>query len=210
MNMYARYVSVFFLGIFLLPVAMFADTASTTGEATGTPPTQIEYVAPKEPLRSRMGSTTELMKARIIERRSLLADNVKYRVKNLFDNVYNRMQATVARFEHITTRIESRMVKMEALGIDTTSAHANLLVAKNETALAKELLLKNTDRDVDVVIDGTSPAESFATLRRRVISTVEHLKLAHTALTTTISTLKVAPVQSASSVEATSSPATDE
>lgn len=154
--------------------------------------------------RNGSATTSDVVRAKVLERRGQFSEGVKNRVKNLLSNIENRMLASVNRFERIITRVESRMKKLESEGMDVQNARASLEIAKMEIDSAKTILAQTGDADIDVVVDDTSPREKFAALREKIKTILSHIKNAHEALRNTVLILKgaVPPVTNS----ATSSP----
>jgi hypothetical protein len=70
-----------------------------------------------------------------------LSVEIQVRVVNLAANISNRAEATITRFEFIAVRIDSRLVKMEAEGYNTTDARYYLNEAKKSLDGVKRSLV---------------------------------------------------------------------
>jgi len=123
-------------------------------------------------------STTPASEVRIVELRGRFAPQTKIRIKNLLENIVHRGQATVDRFAHISTRIESRIQKIKAQGGDASAAEAALAEADTARTAANNILRTLNDGDVDIIVDAPVPHDAL-----RLLST--HIANVHANLATT-------------------------
>jgi len=139
---------------------------------------------------NKVASTTDEFKKKMAERRASLAGRVKERVHNLFDNVTLRLRALIERFEQISARLESRIDKSKASGMNTIVAESAFAVARTALTSAKVSLGEISGTNLDQIVDANSPIEEFRTLRTAIIGIRENLRQAQSALLETVTALK--------------------
>lgn len=123
--------------------------------------------------------------------RAALPERVQDRIINLSRNMEARMQAVTARFDNIIARMERRIEKLEAEGVDTSEATVFVGHAKTSLETAKSNL---TDLDQTVVraVTSDSPRDRYRTVRNSLMNTKHAVKDTHTHLRTTLALLKEA------------------
>lgn len=158
---------------------------------------------------SNSASTTDEFKKRITERRAQLAGRVKERIHNLFENVAMRLVAITERFDQISARLESRIQKSKAAGMNTAEAERALAEAKIKLSEAKEGIRAISSTKLDHIVDADSPVEKFRTLRISIIAIRESLHETQRLLLVTVTALKnqtsTVPVEESSSATINSS-----
>lgn len=119
-------------------------------------------------------SETEVTKERGL--RKVLTSAKQTRIANLSANISNKLEATIARLETITIRIERRISKMEMEGYDVKEVKEKVSQAKVQLETASTLL-KNIDTSVGEVTGSEKPNDVWKKVRETFIS-------AHKALMT--------------------------
>ncbi len=141
----------------------------------------------------RDGNLREEMRNRMEERRTALSLDRQDRIINLSRNMEAHMQAAVARLEQIIGRLESRMRKLDASGIDVSKAQEILELAKTSLATAKNDLV-TVDTLVVSIISGDTARERFGEVRTIFISARNAIRDTHVHLQTVIGLLKEAAI----------------
>ena len=162
------------------------STAEVATTSISTSPTTTEVVVP--PTREE-----RLLKAAALgNAKATLSPNRQARIINLSANLSNRMDAALWRFENITNRLESRMVKMEQEGADTADARVALANTRSSLTIASSLL-KDIDDTVVNSVTASEPIKGITELRATYESIATALRQAHSRLRTTIGILRTAP-----------------
>ena len=161
----------------LLCLATFAFTTSAQG-TPGTPDGDAGQV--------RMNA--EARQEARTERREAFEARVQDRIINLGSNVHNRLIAAHERMLNIIGRLETRIQKLKTLGVDTASAEAKLLEAKNTLAEARTEL--TNIGSLEYVVRGDTPKESFAIVRGHFRAGQEKIRTVHSLLRETVTLLK--------------------
>ncbi len=155
-------------------------TIAVAAEETPTPMPAVE----------RVQNNAEARTEARAERRGVLESNVQDRIINLASNVTGRLIAALDRMDHIAARLETRIDKLGALGIDTTGAKSRLTEAQKAIDDGNARL-KNIP-STDTAIRGDAPRESFATIRAEFVVVRDLVRQSHTLLIDTVAILKEA------------------
>ncbi len=124
------------------------------------------------------------------ERRGAFESRVQDRVINLASNVTARLTAALDRMSNIAVRIESRIKKLGAQGINTTLAETRLTEAQKAIEDGRTKL-KNIP-SIETAVRGDTPRESFAIIRTEFVMVRDLVRQSHTLLIDTIAILKEA------------------
>ena len=122
--------------------------------------------------------------------KTAVAERVQARILNLSENITSRAFATSARFDAIIARIESRIVKLNAQNVDTTSAQNRLQEAKASLAIANEQL--NGIGSIRDAVSSEKPREAFIEIRKKLMDVRTSFIDTRTALIDTVALLKEA------------------
>lgn len=136
------------------------------------------------------GSATQEQQRTRTERRAEFTEGMHNRVINLSRNVAGRFGSALIRMTNIMYRIETRITKLKALGIDTAPAETKLAEAK--TALNNTEMSISSFVSTQNELSGDNTQEVFKTMQTYVRSGRESLVLTHTLLKETVSLLKQA------------------
>lgn len=111
--------------------------------------------------------------------------SMKERLQNLFRThlgaAISRLNNATDRFDGFIARIESRIVKMQERGIDTSSAEASLEAAEGLVTIAKDNVSALSSL-VSSVNDTDDPEAVRAEIRATLKTAMESVKAAHRAL----------------------------
>ena len=123
------------------------------------------------------------------ERQAALSAERQQRVLNLSANLSNRLDAAINRFYNIIARIESRIGKLKAAGMDTTAAEAELRTAAGHLANAK-VSLSTIDTRVQEATTSTEPQNRWMVVRETYQAAGTSIRACHQSLRATVSLLK--------------------
>jgi hypothetical protein len=162
--------------LFTTPIAVHATSTADTVSSTTTPEQSIP-------------SSFQAPAHAVAHDRTTLTVRAQDRIINLSENIKARLSSSIFRLTHISTRIESRMKKMEQTGTNVESARALYQNAQEDIRTAQNLL--NTLPSVVTAIRGDKPSEQYRVIRATFVRIHAHLSGAHAALTETVTALKV-------------------
>jgi exonuclease VII small subunit len=123
------------------------------------------------------------------DRQAELSERTKDRITNLAANISNRMDAAAARMQNIITRLESRINKLEASGLDTTEAVAALASAQQSIDAAVNALTR-IDITVQNAVTAENPRAAWVEVKAAYTSIREQLRTANTELRASVQALK--------------------
>lgn len=138
-------------------------------------------------------STREARKEIRDDRREMIKNEVAQRAQMLFDLIVRRLGIAIDRLDNISGRIDSRIAKLKADGVDTASMEALQVTAKAKVDAA--------DVAVKAIVAPTLPSDTASTTaqmmnellagtRVQVKSAEEAIKEAGRALTAVVSEIK--------------------
>ncbi len=184
-NIKLKVISGVVLGIVLLPVASFAQEATTTKNREAIK-TQIEQK--REEIKKQVEQRKEELKTKIEERKQLVNSKIDERLGDFIGKLEKRFDSAIERLEILVTRIESRIAKMDDEDIDTTKAKELLTDAKTKIATAKTSILAIGTK-ADEVLAGDVRA-LYPELKEVVAKAKTDVKSAHEALVLVVRELK--------------------
>lgn len=123
-------------------------------------------------------------------RRAALSTAIQDRVINLTANVTKRFEAAIKRLDNIIARLETRIDKLQALGVVVEPAEARLAQAKNSLDAARAAL-EGLD-SVQNAIRGDAPRDAFRTIRAQFMEVLTLIKQTHAYLRETVALLREA------------------
>lgn len=137
----------------------------------------------------------EEVKTNIEERRAQLEARAQARITNLAANMSNRMEAVLARLQNITDRIESRIKKLNELGVNTEEAETALASAQMsiDAALAE---IDNIDEAVNSAIGSEDVKTNWIGVKETYQKIHDHILTARAELRATVAALKTAVADS--------------
>lgn len=196
---------VLFSAIFITAYAQ--ETASSTTEApTETRATttgdrgsalQEQQQERSELIEERQENRAEAVEARETvrtERQAALTEVRQQRVLNLAANISNRMEAAIGRLFTIVERLEGRISKLNAAGVDTAAAESKLREAAQLLASARAGL-SNIDTLVTNATSAPTPKTAWQNVRTVYQQTGGQIRASHQALRETVALLKTAIAQ---------------
>ncbi len=124
------------------------------------------------------------------------------RIINLCANISNRFEATLARLENITKRLEARMRIMNTQGLQVDDA-AILLLEVQTTLNTARVQLENIDSEVFAVATGDNPQSSWKQLRTTFTKTYKTIQQAQEQLKEVVILLKNSTVPTIQEVNST-------
>lgn len=83
-----------------------------------------------------------------------LSPEAKVRITNLASNMANRTEATIQRFENITQRLHSRIAKMDAAGLDT-STEKFYLTESDKYLTSAQSQMENIDARIAAMVNAS-------------------------------------------------------
>jgi len=115
-------------------------------------------------------------------------EQVQNRMTNLTANVIDRAKAATSRLEHIANRLDSRIVKLNAEGVDTTTAVNRLNQAKSSIGMANDYI--DEMPSVVLTLGSENPRVTVANFRNQFRALQQELRNAHLGLTETVAILR--------------------
>lgn len=189
-------ISALSLGVLLmLACASFvfaqSDVSSSTATSSQDVATSTILVASSTPV---VPQTPAVKKALVIPpapaNLKALDAGAQTRITNLAANISNRAEAYVKRLGIITTRIESRMRKMEQEGYDMSDTRFYTDEARSALSDATNEML-TIDLDVNQFVTAASYWEAWIEVRQVFTETRAHLERAKSLLQSAISEMKL-------------------
>lgn len=147
----------------------------------------VSYARAQEPAQDRGMSETRMNRG--MERRVTLTEEQQNRFINLVRNVHARMDAAIGRLENITGRLETRIAKLEAQGVDTSRALQPLNDAKNKLAEARAVL-DTAKADAEDGIISDTPREAFKPAREQFATIRQSIRDAYILVRESVTALK--------------------
>jgi len=163
--------------------------------------TREEYEAKKqeieqqrELLKAEIEAKRETIKDEIEQRREKVMDDIRDRLDNFIDKIVDRFDASIERLEKLAQRIESRISKYEAEGINVTKSKELLVIAKTKIETAKTSVAALETETLNVIGSNatttTALKADFNELKSQLEKAKKDIKAAHTALVDVIENLK--------------------
>lgn len=173
--------------------ATTSEEAATSSEATverqnTLPAERGENLEARQEAREERVETRQAVRA---DRQAALSEIRQQRILNLSANVSNRMDAAVARLFSVIERLETRIVKMKEVGLDTAAAEAKLREAAEQVASARALL-SNIDTLVYNATTSEQPLTNWQEVRTTYQEVARLIRASHQSLRETIALLKLA------------------
>lgn len=162
----------------------------------------------KEDIKNEVEQKKADIKNQMEERRTSAVEAVKDRLNKFIDNVVERFDAAIERLSKIADRLDSRMTKMEADGIDVSKAKDLMSVARIKIETAKTSISEiSLQTQIVASSTATTTAEvkaSFDGIRSSIEKAKNDVKAVRAALSDVISNLKPGLNKQATSTNATS------
>jgi len=173
-------------------LAIPVDVATSTPLGT----TTTEEKLPRQ-IHTQQENRTEVQQERPAqqqlrqEKQDSISNNRQIRITNLAANMSNRIEAAIERFTKISTRIETRISKLEQAGIDTTDAKQKLSVAQETLNLA-QTNISTIDILVYNATTSQTPKEDWSTVKQTFLATGKLLRESQQELREVVKSLKEA------------------
>lgn len=175
----------FYLALAILGVCLALVSFVRAQEATADP-------VPAEPAQyEQKADRVEIKTERQDAHKALLSEKAQNRITNLTSNVETRMRAAIERMNNIIGRLESRIEKLNAQGIDTSEAVKSLEFAKTSLENADKTLLP-LGTLVNLTITSETPKDSFVAVRNQFGIVKSSIQEAHANLRQSVALLKEA------------------
>ncbi|MCR4285996.1 MAG: hypothetical protein NUW00_03845 [Candidatus Kaiserbacteria bacterium] len=146
---------------------------------------QEDAVAPEQGVRA--GEARQELRE---ERRTAVQSVSHERIFNLSRNVNDRLTSALLRMEKIGKRLETRITKLQSLGIDTAPAEAKLSEAMTLISTTQGTLASIASQQTALTGDDTR--EAFKAIRAEFITARDTIKQIHGLLREVVSLLKEA------------------
>lgn len=124
------------------------------------------------------------------QKRTMLETRLQERIINLTANVTVRLLGVIDRFGNIISRLDTRIAKLKAQGVDTEKGEEKLSEAKRllvETSITLENL-----QPVQSALTGERPQESFQEIKKDILAVREGLRTVRGLLIESVALLKEA------------------
>ena len=131
------------------------------------------------------------------ERRVTLKVEFQNRMVNLSQNVIKRLTFGADRLANIAFRIETRVVKLKTLGIETSEIERKLLEAKGSLQTTRDIIAGFGS--VQEAMGSDDPRTAFETIRAQFDDARASLKKTHALLFETVGLLRKLPVSDTNS-----------
>lgn len=176
--------------LFALSLSSFIFTANAQETAT-TSTTETAVSTTTEERATALEERQEQRAEIRNQRQSVLSSVRQQRVLNLSANISNRMEAAIQRLFNIVSRLEQRIAKLNAEGINTEAASEKLRGAAQSLASARATL-GNIDTLVTQATTSPEPLTAWQAVRGVYQQAATEIRASHLALRETISLLKQA------------------
>jgi predicted transcriptional regulator len=158
-------------------------------------------------IKSRIELRREKIATRVAEVKRRIAERRKALIRRFFSRMLVRFNAAINRMKRIADRIEGRLGKMAARGIEVADLRDDLQEARDNIAVA-EGLLGGLEERLEEALASDEPKAAFEEVRDTIHETRDLLKEIHQQLVAIITQMKAALAEAA--VEATPSAEDDE
>ncbi len=162
--------------------------------ASGTKPLLPKMEERMEKRDQKMASGTERMEEKMEERKEKMEERRGEIIKRMATHMATKMQAAIERFTKIADRLDSRVAKLKEKGVVTTTAEANIAIARTKIseATVSLSLAKSQIGTIAVSASTTDPATGGVggAVRESMQKARVALEAAHKALVEAIKSLR--------------------
>lgn len=186
----STYIAAFALAAFsflLIPLVFAQQTEDVATSSAADTPAQPENRPPQAQEQGQNGR--ENAREQQGTRQPALGQRTQNRIINLTNNVGELMEAGVARLEHITDRMRSRIAKLDAEGVETEEALRLVDESADSLNIAKTAL-GSMGTLVERTVTSENPHQDFREVRSRFNITRQALHQSRDQLRAALSTLK--------------------
>ncbi|TSC86949.1 MAG: hypothetical protein G01um10148_54 [Parcubacteria group bacterium Gr01-1014_8] len=191
--------------------AMHAETKAEL-EAATTPQEKksILKIAQQHRAEFRMQVKTDsaAMRESFRAKRNDLRQEARDLIADKFVMIMNRLVNALERFDQILGRIDSRIEKMRADGIDVSTA-VSASVSANLSVDAASVAIADAQAAIEVAASSDTPRDHFEEVRTAVRAAVDAVKAAHEAIKNALRALKGLAGQAETSASLERSASTD-
>ena len=171
------------------PINLHAQPAKST-TADG----QSLLAQPKAAMHDRQeerASTTAALQEIKTERKAAFSQAIQRRVTNLASNISNRVDAAITRLQAIADRIESRINKLQADGVDMTDAKSSLEQARAALDEARTGIA-DIDTQVAQAVTSENPRQEWSAVKTTFLNVKIQLQSAKSLLNQCVMQMKQA------------------
>jgi hypothetical protein len=153
---------------FAIHMTVFAQTDTTASSSTSTAPVQATSSTPAP----QTNSTAQT---------GMLKEADQKRIINLTANVSNTYDAVISRLQNSIDRLNGRIEKTAATGVDVTAARQALNRAQT-TLTSARTIMATIDSEVVTAVTSTTPRQSWTQVLERYTTTKNALRETYTTL----------------------------
>ena len=172
--------------IFILPIL-------TSAQSTTSPKIiREELQQTRNTIKDEVKKEKENLKNSVENRRNEAVIKIRERLDKFNQNLIERFDASIDRLEKIANRLDSRIAKIKARNIDTTSTDKLMVIARNKIETAK-IAVTNIASTTANTNFGTTTAElkgNFNNLKTEIENTKKTIKEAQIALLDAVKSLR--------------------
>ncbi|MCA9366388.1 hypothetical protein KC722_02300 [Candidatus Kaiserbacteria bacterium] len=133
-----------------------------------------------------------------------LSASAQERITNLVANMSNRFDATIVRLDNIANRLDARLEKEAAGGVNVTASRSHLEAARIALENAKQKA-SETDTMAATTVTSLEPRLKWSGLRAHLLSIKQLVIEAHSELLRSVATLKNPPEATTTTASSTAS-----
>ena len=135
-----------------------------------------------------LASSTDRDAAKEIKRLEQV-EKSKERIRTYASLMVNRFEAAVERLNILSERIDGRIIKLEAEGIDVRQAKDLMATAKSKIVTAKTEV-QHIESALTMILTSDTPREALNSAKKLIDTTRDSVKSAHAALVDVVNSLK--------------------
>jgi signal transduction histidine kinase len=156
--------------------------------------TQADRAVIRGELTASTAENRAVIQERVAERQSAIEAKAQKRVTNLAANMSNRMETVLTRLQNIIDRMESRLVKLEETGLNTTASAAALASAQISIDAARGEIA-DIDASVYSTVSSPNVRDEWTALKIKFETIRDQIKTAHGEIKSSILLVKEAELE---------------
>lgn len=168
---------------------------------------QKEIEKRKEELKTQINEKKDSIRNEVDKKRENAVNQIKERLAKFITNTIERYEAAITRLEKLAQRIDSRIAKFEAEGVNVTKAKELMVIAKLKIETAKTSVSGiNLQSELTASSTATTTVmikKDFEGLRAQLEKAKTDIKAAHAALVDVVKNLKPGQNRTATSTATT-------